>query len=173
MIKKILIYVLIVIVLIVAGAFVFGLLNPSVSYETKLEIDKPRDVVWKYFTDETKMGEWLEGFQKFETISGKTNEVGSKFRLYFIEDGNEVVLTETLTAFRVPELFAMRLEHEIMTNDVEVTFSEENGKTIMVQKENAVGANILWRIMFAAMKSNFQDRAKKTLEKLKANVEKL
>lgn len=173
MIKKILIYVLVVVVLIVAGGIAFGLLNPSVSYEASVEINKPREVVWAYFSDETKMGEWLKGFQKIEIISGNKNEVGSKYKMTFIDQGQEIVMIETLKEFKRPEKFAMHLEHEIMSSDSEITLAEENGKTTLTQKDNAVGSNILWRIMFAAMRSTFIDSSQENLNRLKANVEKL
>lgn len=173
MLKKVLIYVSIVVVLIVAGVFAFGLLNPSINYEVKVEINKPRDVVWNYFQDESKMGEWLKGFQKIETLSGNKNEVGSKYRLTFVDEGHEIVMTETVKEFRAPERFAMKLEHEMMTSDLEITLTESDGKTTLVQKDVAVGSNILWRIMFAAMKSTFVESAQQNLDRLKANVEKL
>ena len=159
MIKKILVYVLVVIVLIIAGALVFGLLNPSISYETRLEINKPRDVVWKYFTDETKMSEWLDGFQKIELISGNKNEVGSQYRMTFVEDGREIVMTETVKEFNPGERFAFHLENEVISVDSEITLTDVEGKTLFTEKDTAVGGNILWRILFAAMKSTFQEKS--------------
>jgi uncharacterized protein YndB with AHSA1/START domain len=173
MLKKIVIFVLIVIVLIVAGLFAFGYMNPSVNYEIKVEINKPREVVWNYFQDENKMGEWQQGFQKIESISGNKNEVGSKYRLTYNDQGNEIVMTETVMEFQAPERFAIKLEHEIMTSDLEISLTESDGKTTFVQKDVAVGSNILWRIMFAAMKSSFIEYNQQNLDKMKANVEKL
>lgn len=173
MLKKIVIYVLVVVVLIAGGAIVFGLMNPSVSYEASVEINKSREVVWNYFQDESKMGEWLQGFQRIEIISGKKNEVGSKYKMTFTDQGQEVVMIETVKEFNAPEKFAMRLEHEIMSSDTEITLTEKDGKTTLTQKDNAVGSNILWRIMFAAMRSGFIDRSQENLNKLKENVEKL
>ena len=173
MIKKILLGIFGLVLLLIAGLAIFGWMNPSISYESSVEINKPREVVWNYFSDESKMSEWLTGFQKIENISGNKNEVGSKWRLTFVENGSEVVMTETVKDFKAPERFSMLLDHEIMSNDVAVTLTEKDGKTIMTQKETVVGKNFFWRTMFAVIKSSFSARSLEALNLIKRNVEKL
>lgn len=173
MLKKIALAAGVLIFLIVGGLLVFGWMNPQVESETSVSIDKPRDVVWAYFSDPSKMGEWLQGFKKIETISGNPNEPGSKFRITFDDQGTEMIMIETNKGFRPPEFMAMNLDHEIMSNDVEVSLVERNGQTVLTQKEKIVGKNIIWRILFAAMRSSMQDRSEQALKNLKRNVEKL
>lgn len=173
MIKKILLGLAGFVILVVVGLLIFGWMNPHVENETTVEINKPRDVVWTYFSDPSKMGEWLPGFKKIETISGNPNEPGSKFRLTFDDQGTEMTMIETNKEVRPPEFMAMNLDHEIMSNDVEISLEERNGKTILTQKEKIVGKNIVWRILFAAMRSSMQERSEEVLTKLKQNIEKL
>jgi uncharacterized membrane protein len=171
MIKKILLALIALILLLFVVFFTVGLLNPSLSYQTTVEINKPLDVSWSYFNDEKNMKDWLPNFISIEKLSGNPNEIGSKFKMTFIENGEEMALIETMTDFKAKEIFAFTLENEFLTNNVKVKFSELNGKTILTQEENVKGAYIFWHSMFTMMKSYFSGATKTTLEKLKGNIE--
>jgi uncharacterized protein YndB with AHSA1/START domain len=158
--------------LLAVGVFLLtGLFVPSVSYQSGVEINKPRDFVWRQFTDESKTKEWMPGFKRFETISGKPLEVGSKFKLVIESEGQEYELTETNTEIRAPELFGFNLENEVLKNEVTVTFTEQNGKTLLTQDEKVTGSNIFWRAMFFWMKSSLNENSKFALNRLKVFVE--
>lgn len=171
--KRVMVGVIAAVLITLICILIFGLMNPFVTYENKVEINEPRDVVWKYFNDTDKMGEWLKGFKKIETISGKPNGVGSKYKLYFVDQGNEIVMYETVTAFKDKEFISFRLDHEILSSDVEIRITESNGRTVIHQKVHSVGSNIFWRTIFAFTVSDFEENAQESLDKLKSNVEKL
>ena len=172
-IKKLLLILLTLFVLLAVCFFALGFIYPKFEYQTRTEINKPLDVSWNYFTDETKMVEWMKGFKKMETISGKPNEIGSKYRMTFDEDGSEIVMTETVTDFKPNERFDFILENEVIHDDVKIRFSEENGKTIIVQTDSIVGGNMFWRSLFAVMQSTFKANARGMYEDLKMNIEKI
>lgn len=172
MVKKILLGLLGLVVLLVAVFFAFGILNPSLSTETRVEIDKPRDVVWKYFTDESKMKEWMPNLKSIEPISGKPLTAGSKFRIVFEEDGTEIVMIETMKEVIKEEVFAFVLENEMINADVRIEFLDKGEKTELVEKNTFIGGNLFWRSLFAITKSNFEQNSAEIYNRLKTNIEK-
>ena len=77
--------------LVVGLALVFfavGIFAPSFTYENKVEVNASVEKAWAIFTDESRMGDWLTGFQSMETISGNPGEVGSKTEWSFVENGD-------------------------------------------------------------------------------------
>lgn len=172
-IKRLLLGGTILIVLLAAGFFSIGLIYPKIQNRTQVEINKPAEVVWAYFVDENNMSEWIEGFKKVEIISGKRNEVGSKYRMTFDEGGSEFVMIETVKEFNPPDVYAFRLENEVITDDVKITFKESDGITTVVQEDNVVGGNIFWSSLFVLTQSNLKSNVQKALDKLKSNVERI
>ena len=84
---KVLRYILGLIVLLLIAFFTLGFLNPEISYETRTEIQASVEETFAVFNDPERMGEWLVGFHSMENISGNDNEVGSKWKLRFEENG--------------------------------------------------------------------------------------
>ena len=64
-----------------------GLMFPSFSYTSKVEVHSTVEHSWEIFTDERYMKEWFPGFQRMEKISGEPLTVGSKWKLITKEDG--------------------------------------------------------------------------------------
>ncbi len=171
-VKRIVFALMIVIVILCAGFISAGLIFPRLKIETRVEIKEPVDVSWAYFTDESKLGEWMKGFKKIERLSGPPQTPGSKFLMTFEENGQEIKLEETVNEFKQYEPFAFVIQNEVITDDVKVRFSEENGKTIVVQEDNITGGNFFWRSVFALSQSSFRSNVQGTYDRLKANIEK-
>lgn len=75
---KILKLFLFLILALVLVFFLFGLLKPTVNYGHEITVNKSLEEAWAVQQDETKLGQWLEGFQSIELISGEKGKVGSK-----------------------------------------------------------------------------------------------
>lgn len=170
--KKILLYLLVFILVLVALFFIIGWANPTVAFQTKVEIDKPREQAWKLFMDESKTGEWLEGFKSYETVSGAPGKEGSVFRITIVQDGQEFVVTETNTTVRPPEQYSFVVENDVLTSVVDVHLAESGGKTILTSDEKVTGKNIFWRSLFFWFKSMFQNSSQQNLNNLKRYIEK-
>ncbi|MEO6655235.1 MAG: hypothetical protein ABIO36_04065, partial [Pyrinomonadaceae bacterium] len=72
--KKVILYLLGVIVLLVAAFLFIGFFVPSEDYTTTVEINRPRDITWKTMRERK---DWIDGFKSLDQISGKPDEVGS------------------------------------------------------------------------------------------------
>ncbi len=121
MVKKVILALLLLMVIAVVVFIAPGFLVGDLENETRIIVNEKRDVVWAKFQDESKMGKWLENFKGIETIEEKPEKVGSKYRLRFDNNGSEVVMTETMTAFKENERFAFTLENEVMHSEIDVS----------------------------------------------------
>lgn len=72
----------------------------------ELTIDAPIDVVWAAFDNPDNMRRWQQNFHSYTRISGANGEVDSVAELAYDENGKMVVLTETITERRQPDLLA-------------------------------------------------------------------
>ena len=173
MIKKLLLALLGIIVLLAVCFLAIGWLNPSLAMETRVEINKPRSVVWKYFVGQNNLKEWLPNVKSIENIRGEPMTAGSKFKMTFEENGSEIVMTETMTEVKENEVFAFVLENEVIRADERITFIDKGDKTELVENSTLVGGNIVWRALFALSKFSFQANSAAAYQKLKTNVENL
>lgn len=91
-------------------------------YTTEIEINKPIDEVVALFDNPDNMGEWMEGLQSFEPISGTPGQPGAKSRLKFKMGKREVEMIETITVRNLPEEFTGTYEADGVFNVVKNRF---------------------------------------------------
>ncbi len=146
---------------------VAALLMPPTHYETRFEVDKPVNIVWKLFTDESRLAEWLEDFKSLEPISGEPNQVGSKYRLTFEEAG---VMEEELLTFVENQEFSFRLSHPWIVSNVVVRFQELGGRTTIITENEVQGCGLI-RPLIPFMSSCMEECQQRSYAKLKALIE--
>lgn len=168
---KILKVILGIVVGLVVVFFAVGIFAPSFTYENKVEVNAPVEKAWAIFTDESRMGDWLTGFQSIETINGNPGEVGSKYRMVFVENGEEMVITEEVTAYRENELFAFTLDADPLISDVEVKFTGNDERTEIIATNLVEGKNLVWKSLLRLMKSMLANRGQEQYDKLKEIIE--
>jgi uncharacterized protein YndB with AHSA1/START domain len=171
MLKKIILSFIAILALLVVVFFAIGLMFPTLTTEIRVTINKPREVVWQYFTDQSKLKDWLPNVKSIENISGEPMTAGSKFKITFEENGDEIVMTETMTEVKEKEVFAFTLENNVITANDRLTFIDNGDKTEVVENNTFTGGNIFWRSLFAVMKSNFEKKSAENYQKLKTNIE--
>ncbi|MCH7675873.1 SRPBCC family protein [candidate division KSB1 bacterium] len=126
---------------------------------------------WTIFTDESRMGDWLMVFESMETISGNPGEVGSKYRMIFVENGDEMVIMEEVTAFQENKLFGFTLDADPLISDVKVKFTGDESKTEITATIHVEGKNLLWKSTLRLMKSMIANRGQRQYDKLKEIIE--
>ena len=104
-----------------------------------------------------------------ETISGNPGEVGSKI---FVENGDEMVIMEEVTAFQEKNLFGFTLGMpNPLISDVEVKFTGDESKTEITATIHVEGKNLLWKSTLRLMKSMIANRGQGQYNKLKEIIE--
>ena len=98
----------------------------KLNYE--ITIDAGLDKVWAAFDNADNMGRWQQSFHSYTPVSGRPGEPGAVAELVFDEKGKKVVLRETITERRVPDLLAG-------------SYESEHGTTIIVNHFEAIDAS--------------------------------
>lgn len=93
-------------------------------FSCSVDINKPRAEVVALFDNPDHMQYWQDGFLRFERISGKHGEVGSKNKIVYDQKGKEMVLTETIKVYDLPREMTGIYEHKMMDNEMQNIFTE-------------------------------------------------
>lgn len=92
-------------------------------FTCSVTIQKPRDLVVKYFADPYYLGEYQEGFLRKEHISGNEGQTGAIAKMYYKMGKREMELTETITNNNLPDSFAAQYHHKSTDNTMLCTFN--------------------------------------------------
>ena len=168
---KILKYVVGTLVVLFGLFLLIGVFTPSVKYTNEITIDKPVKESWAVMMDESKTDQWLTGLKSYELISGTKNEVGSKYKMIMVENGEEMEMTETITAKKDNEHMAMHFDSDIIESDLDMVFIDKEGKTYIKTNAEAKGKNAIWRSVFALSKSHFVEGDMTVLKNMKKVIE--
>lgn len=159
------IFILVIIFLLI------GFIKPNVTYDCEIIVDKPIEESWKVTQDETKMSEWLEGFQKVEHVSGTPETVGAVTNVYFVTDGQEMVIKETITSIKQNESIEMLFESDFMNMNYKLKMTSINGKTKISSNTNAKGNGMLSKSIMALIGSSLKTQEETNLINLKKTIE--
>lgn len=154
------------------GFYVIGLVKPTVTYETKITINRSSQQVWAVFSNEELMKEWMPGFIKVDSIKGKPLSAGSEFKLHVEESGQKFEMIERVINVVPNEVYEFELENGILRNHVKIKFVETQAFTTEVTQYSEVQAqNWFMRSLFVFFKSQFKEQDETTLKALKKLVE--
>jgi carbon monoxide dehydrogenase subunit G len=164
-------YILGIIVILVILFLLIGFIKPDVSYDCEIMVDKPLEESWNVTQDEEKMSEWLEGFQKVEQVSGSPGTIGAVTNVYFITDGQEMTIKETIVNIKPNESIEMLFESDFMNMDYELKMASINGKTKISSSTNAKGNGMFSKSIMALMGSSLKTQEETNLTNLKKTIE--
>lgn len=173
---KFLKYLLYTILGLVVLFFAIGLLQPSVNYGHEITVNKPLKEAWAVHKDESKFGQWLEGFKSIDLISGEEGAVGSKYKVV-VDPGEgqpDFEMTETVVAVEEFDHVELHFDSDMMTFEQKTAFSESNGQTTIKTDSKVKGKGMVMRSMFALMEmlgGSFQSQEEKNIEALKKVIE--
>ena len=165
---KFLKYALIFIVVVVLLFFGKGLLTPSISYENEITVNTSAKEAWVVMNDESNLPKWIEGFKKVELVSGTPNTVGAVSNVYVEEQGQEMIMQETITSVKENEHMAMTFTMDFMDMDYKMSFEEQGGQTIIKSASTVKGNGIMAKSMISFMKGSMESQEDTNLGKLKA-----
>ena len=163
--------ILIILASLVLIFILIGILIPTIDIKLDTFVKERLDKSWAVFTDEERLGEWLTGLTAIENISGRQNEVGSKWKLTFEENGREIEMVEEVTAFKENEIFAFNMDTPFMISQAEIRFKEAEGGTVISVLNQISGKGLFWKSLIPIMKSNIQKRNAGDYDKLRKMIE--
>lgn len=164
-------YTIFTIVALVAIFVFLGIVKPEISYTAEVIVNKPASEAMAVAGDVEKMKEWLPGFQKIEHISGTPGEVGAVSKVYCINEGQEMVIKETITEFVPGKSMKMKFEESFMNMDYEMICIPMNRKTKMISKTDAKGNGIFAKSMMVLISGMIEKQEVNNLKNLKETIE--
>jgi len=164
-------YLLFLIIILALIFFGNGMLTPSVSYENEIVVNKPANESWAVMSDESNLPKWIEGFKRTELVSGMENTVGAVSKVYVEENGDEMMMEETITAVKPNEHMAMTFTMDFMDMDYEMLFKEKDGKTTISSKSTTMGNGIFAKSLISFMSGSMKEQEDKNLNNLKKIIE--
>lgn len=155
-----------------AGFFVIGIIWPVISYETSITVKRPLAKSWNVFTTDTLARYWAKGFSQAELVEGNEHEPGSRYLMTAENNGKKFQMSETVKEWKENERYAFILENEMLTNNMEISFSEPALYTTRIELKNTIRANNMFmRSMFVFLKSSFKKNDDENLYQLKKLIE--
>ena len=175
-ILKYLLYAIVALVVLVVIFFAIGFLKPSVNYGHEITVNKSVEEAWAVHKDESKFGQWLEGFKSIELIEGEAEEIGSKYKVVVNpgEGQPDFEMIETVVSLKEFDHVELSFDSDMMRFDQTTYFSEKDGKTTIKTDSKVSGKSIMMRSLFAVMEmfgGSFQAQEAKNVEALKKVIE--
>lgn len=168
---KILKYALGIIALLVLVFILIGAFSSEVAYDSEITVDKPLAESWAVSQDEEKAADWLEGLQKMEHVSGTPGTVGAVSDVYFVDQGQEMVIRETITEIVPNESISMIFTSDFMDMNYTLRMAEVDGKTKISSSTTAVGNGMFSKSLMALMSGTFSTQEETNLTNLKRIIE--
>lgn len=164
-------YILGLIAILIIGFFLLGLIKPELSYDCEIMVDKPLAESWAVSQDEEKLADWLDGFQKVEQISGTPGTVGAISDVYFITDGQEMTIRETITTIVPDESVSMLFTSDFMDMDYKLTMKSVDGKTKINSSTICKGNGLISKSIITLVGSSIKTQEETNLSNLKSTIE--
>ena len=164
-------YILGIIAVLIIAFFLLGFIKSEVSYECDVTVDKPLSESWAVSQDDENMAKWLMGFQKTEHVSGTPGTVGAVSDIYFISEGEEMSIRETITEIVPNESISMLFTSDFMDMDYELSMSSIDGKTKIKTNTTCKGNGMVSKSMIALMGNSMKTQEDTNLANLKKTIE--
>ncbi|RZN84085.1 MAG: hypothetical protein EVB11_03315 [Winogradskyella sp.] len=164
-------YIFGIIAILIIGFFLLGLIKSEVSYDCEVMVDKSLEESWAVSQDPDKMADWLIGFQKTEHVSGTPDTVGAVADVYFINEGQEMTIRETITEIVPNESISMTFTSDFMDMDYKLSMASVDGKTKISTSTKAEGNSMVSKSLMAMMGSSIKAQEDTNLGHLKKTIE--
>lgn len=171
---KILKYFLIFLGFLILGCAVLILLSPKeINYSNELEVELPVEDCWTVFHDTAVLVEWVPNLKSIRHFSGEPHTIGSVSELTYEENGREVVMLETTTAYEKNKTFGFSSEFdEYMRINSNIEFTPIDSVNTKIHSSTQVKAlSFLMRMAMWGSKKHMEDRNNTGLQKFKKLAE--
>lgn len=140
---------------------------------TKVQINKPREEVWNYFTNPDYLPIWIGGLEKYHHISGEFGKEGARGLYKFRQNGKKIEMREEIIASKKPEEHSGKFHHKDFDMIINNTFLEEGkGSTTFICNTEYRFRNLFLKLLSKfVLRSKLQKRQDDDLKRLKQAVE--
>ena len=133
----------------------------------QVEINATAERVFYWLEEPERAKEWVTGVARSEFIKKTPDKIGTAFREYVEEGGQEIEMRGVVTEFQPNEVFAVHLESDAHTADVRFTLLEKAGVTQLTQNVDLDFKNELGNDVLDTIKQSIETQAQLEFAKLK------
>lgn len=143
-------------------------------FSGSIDIDQSLETVTQLFADPQYLGEYQEGFEKKELVSGDEGKDGAISKMYYRNGKHEMVLTETIVSNDLPHSFEAFYHHKHMDNTLICRFTSlPNGGTRYETKVEYTRINwVMPRLIAMLFPGMYKKPARRWMENFKKFAEK-
>ncbi len=168
---KVLKYILGILAVLALIFFGRGLLTPEVSYKGEVIVNKSVEESWAVMSDSSRISEWMKEIQRMEPVSGTPNTVGAVSNVYVEQNGEVIVMEETINAIKANDCISMSFTMDFMNMDYEMRMKEKDGKTHITTKSKTKGNSLFAKSILSFMTGSMEKQEAKNLNQLKTVIE--
>ncbi len=143
---------------------------PPSSFQVQVTVNRPPAVAWKVFNDETRMGEWLIGFQSMDLIAGEKGAVGSRYRMVFIDEGETIEMEEEMLTVVPEKEFSFVLRNDFIEAEVMIRLEAADAGTLITSDNKVTGVGLIAPLM-PLLVGSMQERQIEQYQLLKGIIE--
>jgi hypothetical protein len=142
-----------------------------VKYTCEIDIALPRPRVIELFDSAENLAKWMEGLKRFTPLEGPPGQPGSTAELEFDFKGKPMLMIETVTERRLPEVFAGSYQTDGVFNTVRNIFTEHGTGTRWTQECEFQFRGFVMRTVGFLMPGAFRKQTLKYMQAFKAFAE--
>lgn len=144
----------------------------ALKHSTYVQINRPIQEVWDFFSDISKMEQWLEGFERSEHLSGELGEPDSTYKQYYTGPaGREVIFKERVLERVAPKRFSSLMRNNMLEMTVTTKLYEKGEKTEVISEVDVTFTNMVFRMFKSILKQEITGRQDRNFKKLKEILE--
>lgn len=142
-------------------------------FTCRVEVNLPIKKVVELWNNSDNLQYWQEGFERIEHLSGKKNEVGSKYMLHYNFKGTPMELEETIIEMDLPNVMEGEYVHKHMSNRMRNTFTVlgENSTVWKAELDYIQFNGVMMKLFALFGKGIFRKQTQKWLDEFKKFAE--
>jgi len=150
-----------------------GIFKTDFQSQASIEIDAPKEQVFKVYHNPLLYKRWLSNFQSIEQLEGKPNSIGNTQKLMFNSQTGEVTsLEQTLKELKPGTVIVYDYHNQWLEGTSKAIFSDTTeGKTKIELTLNYSGKGIVQNALLFLMGSSIDKGHQQNLEQLKLLIE--
>ncbi|UCF38293.1 MAG: SRPBCC family protein, partial [Acidobacteriota bacterium] len=132
-----------------------------------IEIEAAPEQVFCWIESPERARQWVMNVSRSEYIRETPERVGTTFREYVEEGGQEIEMIGVVTEFQPNRLFAVHLESAAHTADVRFVLKVRSGKTLLTQDIELNFKNRLDETIYDTIKKAIMNQSRSEFAELK------
>jgi hypothetical protein len=140
-------------------------------FRSEIIINKPLKDVFKYTINPKNLSNWVDGFEKFKPLSGKSWQVGSIGIQFYNDKEGKLEVREEVLAHESDKSLKTHLSHKNMETILEFRFLDQGDSTKLIAEAQVRLKPFLFNLFAPFVKTPMKKQQLADLKRLKNCLE--